>query len=94
LFITRVIPLTIGTTVAVKDRDRPKAAYLDLYHFHHSTVHYRRDRNDTVGESKFTFLQPKIDKYNGRPKTQDAEDSFSSAIQSLESCVLSLESWV
>jgi len=25
----------------------------------------RRDRNDTVGEFRFTFLHPKIDKYNG-----------------------------
>jgi len=28
-------------------------AYWRQYHFYYSTVHYRRDRNDTVGEFSF-----------------------------------------
>ena len=63
-----------------------------IHPFYCLAVHYRRDIPDTVGKSRFTFLPSKADIYNGRCKTQDAEDSFSFAIQCLESCVLCLES--
>ena len=45
-------------------------------------------------DSHFSPQKPINIMGDARPKTQDAEDSFSSAFQCLESCVLSLESCV
>ena len=40
------------------------ALVIDLYHFHYLSVHKTQDWKDTVGEFRFTFLHPRIDKYN------------------------------